>query len=59
MSIRNGDKSRYHRQRKKRISLRERNHILFEGQGGARAAATGKAASTGKAAKPAKPKVAK
>jgi hypothetical protein len=58
MSIRNGDKSRYHRQRKKRISLRERNRVMFEGQGGAKAAA-GTAASTGKADKPAKPKAAR
>jgi hypothetical protein len=34
MSIRNGDKSRYHRMRKKRISLRERNRSLLAGTKG-------------------------
>ena len=34
MSIRNGDKSRYHRMRKKRISLRERNRSRLTGTQG-------------------------
>ena len=34
MSIRNGDKSRYHRMRKKRISLRERNRSRLPGTKG-------------------------
>jgi hypothetical protein len=57
MSIRNGDKSRYHRIRKKRISLRERNRILFEGaKGGTKGAVAGKASPS---EKPGKPKVAR
>jgi hypothetical protein len=55
MSIRNGDKSRYHRMRKKRISLRERNRSLLAGAAtavGTKTAAKGKAASSNQPAKP-------
>jgi hypothetical protein len=45
MSIRNGDKSRYHRMRKKKISLRERNRRLL-------AATKGTAAGKPSPAKP-------
>jgi hypothetical protein len=55
MSIRNGDKSRYHRMRKKRISLRERNRSLLAGAataGGTKGAAEKTPARSNQPAKP-------
>jgi hypothetical protein len=47
MSARNGDKSRYHRERKQKVAQRKRNRELLE-----RATASGKPASSPRATAP-------